>query len=290
MTKNVEWNGITPDESQEFEICIQGPSYPDTPNCKKIDYQGGDLTWPNLIPGDYTVTESALGSSWKTPVIDDSVAAVPINGGQGTATVDNERELGSLKVTKNVEWNGITPDESQEFEICIQGPSYPDTPNCKKIDYQGGDLTWPNLIPGDYTVTESALGSSWKTPVIDDSVAAVPINGGQGTATVDNERELGSLKVTKNVEWNGITPDESQEFEICIQGPSYPDTPNCKKIDYQGGDLTWPNLIPGGYTVDGVGARAVRGRRRSLTTPLPRSRSMVVRARRRSTTSASWVR
>ncbi len=224
----VDWNGTTPDESQTFEICIQGPSFPNGDEagaCKTIDYEGGDLTWSNLIPGEYTVSESALGSSWKTPVIDDSNATVPADGGEGTATVDNERKLGGLTVTKSVEWNGITPDESQTFEICIQGPSFPNGDEagaCKTIDYEGGDLTWSNLIPGEYTVSESALGSSWKTPVIDDSNATVPADGGEGTATVDNERKLGGLTVTKSVEWNGITPDESQTFEICIQGPSFP--------------------------------------------------------------------
>ncbi|WP_319643690.1 hypothetical protein [Methanovulcanius yangii] len=43
----------------------------------------------DLIPGTYTVTESALGSEWEVPVIDDSGATVT-SGGVGTATVTNE--------------------------------------------------------------------------------------------------------------------------------------------------------------------------------------------------------
>ena len=41
-------------------------------------------------------------------MIDDSTAIVPSDGGaNGTATVDNERKLGGLTITKSVEWNGI---------------------------------------------------------------------------------------------------------------------------------------------------------------------------------------
>ena len=58
-----------------------------------------------------------------------------------TCTILNEL-VGLGEVTKSVEWNGITPDEEQEFEICITGPSYPTTANCKTIGYDGGDLTW----------------------------------------------------------------------------------------------------------------------------------------------------
>ena len=201
ITKSVEWNGITPDEEQEFEICITGPSYPTTPNCKTIGYDGGDLTWSNLIPGEYTVTESTLGSQWKTPVIDDSEAIVPTDGGtNGTATVDNERKLGSLKVTKTVDWNGVEPAGS--FEICIEGPSYPaeseDPDACQTVGSDGGVLTWIDLIPGAYTVTETDPGNQW-TVTVDDSLAVVPTDGGEGTATVDNEWNVGDLQILKSL-------------------------------------------------------------------------------------------
>ncbi|WP_319643687.1 hypothetical protein [Methanovulcanius yangii] len=85
--------------------------------------------------------------------------------------VTNEYILGSLEVTKDVIWNGVTPDGTL-FEICITGPSYP-SGDCKSTT--GGVLRWDDLIPGTYTVTESALGSEWEVPVIDDSGATVTV-------------------------------------------------------------------------------------------------------------------
>ena len=154
------------------------------------------------------MTESALGSQWKTPVIDDSEATVPADGGSnGTATVDNERKLGSLEVTKTVDWNGVEPAGS--FEICIEGPSYPaeseDPDACQTIGSGGGVLTWIDLIPGAYTVTETDPGSQW-TVTVDDSLAAVPTDGGEGTATVDNEWNVGDLQILKSLSNPNVAP------------------------------------------------------------------------------------
>jgi hypothetical protein len=126
-------------------------------------------------------------------------AIVPADGGQVAKTITNTRKLGSLEVTKTVNWNGVTPIPGQTFEICITGPSYPTTGNCKTADFDGTVLTWTGLIPGDYTVTETDPGTSWTTPVITDSPATVPTDGGQATATVENAWALGSLKISKTL-------------------------------------------------------------------------------------------
>jgi hypothetical protein len=92
--------------------------------------------------------------------------------------------LGQLEVTKVVDWNGVTPDPSQSFEICIAGPSYTE-PSCKTAGYNGGVLTWPNLIPGEYTVTETDPGVQW-TVVAPAEPVTVPADGGVGSASVLN--------------------------------------------------------------------------------------------------------
>jgi hypothetical protein len=244
VTKTVNWNGVTPDEGQTFEICITGPSHI-TPDCKTADNDGSVLTWSNLIPGNYTVTETDPGTMW-TVVVSDSPAAVPPDGGTGYASVSNTHKLGILEVTKTVNWNGVTPEGGQTFEICITGPSHT-TPNCQAIGYEGGTLTWSNLTHGNYTVAETDPGTMW-TVVVSGSPAVVPPSGGTVSASVSNTRKLGGLEVTKTVNWNGITPDEGQTFEICITGPSHI-TPDCKIADYDGEVLTWSNLLPGNYSV-----------------------------------------
>ncbi len=244
VTKVVDWNGVAPDTQQTFQICITGPSYPNG-NCQPAAYDGGALLWDNLIPGDYGVSEEALGSEWIVTIAP-SQLTVPADGAPVGASIVNRRKLGGLNVTKVVNWNGTTPDETQSFEICITGPSFPGG-NCQTADYDGATLTWAGLIPGDYTVSETAPGSAWAVTV-DNATATVPTNGGSGDATITNTRRRGSLTVAKVVNWNGLTPDQAKTFQICISGPSFP-AGDCKTADFDGGALQWNDLVPGSYSV-----------------------------------------
>jgi hypothetical protein len=244
VTKVVNWNGTTPDETQSFEICITGPSFPGG-DCQTADYDGATLTWTGLIPGGYTVSETAPGSAWAVTV-DSATATVPTNGGAGTATITNTRRRGSLTVAKVVNWNGLTPDQAKTFQICISGPSFL-AGDCKTADFDGGALQWNDLIPGSYDVTESNPGVEW-TVQVTGSPAVVSADGSGASASVLNTRKLGSLKVTKTVNWNGVQPDSNQSFTICIAGPSYTNG-DCKSVGFSGGVLTWKDLIPGIYSV-----------------------------------------
>ncbi|RME42297.1 MAG: hypothetical protein D6791_18115 [Chloroflexi bacterium] len=131
----------------------------------------------------YTVTETSPGAEW-TVSGSPTTVTVPTDGGTGTATISNTRKLGSLEVTKVVNWNGVTPDTGQTFEICITGASYP-SGNCQNADYDGGVLSWNNLIPGVYTVTETSPGAEW-TVSGSPTTVTVPTDGGTGTATITN--------------------------------------------------------------------------------------------------------
>jgi hypothetical protein len=243
VNKAVNWQGAVPG-SNSFQICIKGPSYPDTPNCKSIGATGGDLTWEYLLPGDYTVSETTPDTlRW---VVQGSGVTVSVpTGATASSKITNTYLYGKLVVDKHVIWNGVTPT-NQNFTLCIKGPSYPGG-DCKVIGPQGGSLTWSDLLPGSYTVTEQATGSEWVTQV-SGSPAVVPNDGTTATVNVTNTRKLGSLEVTKSVVWNNVNPDANQVFTICIQGPSYPEK-NCKPLNYLGGVLTWTDLIPGSYSV-----------------------------------------
>jgi uncharacterized repeat protein (TIGR01451 family) len=246
VTKTVDWNGVTPDPTQVFTICIEGPSYPSGDGCQEVGSSGGTLSWGDLIPGDYTVAETDPGSAWNV-AITGSPATVPDDGGSASAGVTNARKLGSLEVTKTVDWKGVTPDPNQTFTICIEGPSYPSGDGCQVVGYSGGTLFWDDLVPGVYTVTETSPDNLWRV-TITGSPATVPDDGGSAGAGVTNTRKLGSLEVVKAVNWSGVTPDESQQFEICIEGPSYLGG-DCQTVGYGGGALSWEGLIPGVYTV-----------------------------------------
>ena len=244
VTKFVNWNGTTPDPAKTFAICITGPSY-GAPNCQNVDFDGGTLRWPKLIPGDYVVSEPDPGSNWLVTI---TSSPVTVHGGSPSAqaSVTNTLQRDGLTVTKVADWNGITPDPGQSFTICIAGPSYPDG-SCQNVGYLGGVLRWPDLLPGAYSVNEADAGPLWST-IVDGSPVTVGSDGGVGTATVVNTRKLGSLEVTKTVDWNGAPEDPSQTFQICITGPSYP-SDNCQTVGSSGGTVLWGNLIPGSYVV-----------------------------------------
>ncbi|MDH7596283.1 MAG: hypothetical protein QHG98_00855, partial [Methanothrix sp.] len=120
---------------------------------------GGEYTFTNLPVGEYTISEtppagwSVTGSGQKVQVNKDKTAE---------AIITNKRDTGSLKVTKTVDWNGATPDNTKTFEICIRGPSYPNG-NCKTAS--GEPLIWYNLLPGNYIVTETSPGAEWDVTI-----------------------------------------------------------------------------------------------------------------------------
>ncbi|MGI6209145.1 MAG: MSCRAMM family protein, partial [Anaerolineae bacterium] len=253
ITKVVNWNGVTPDTNQTFQICISGPSYP-TGDCQTYGYNGGTLAWENLEPGDYTITETAPVGFWAAPVIDPATGVVTVVVDQtATATVTNAYVPGSLQVTKVVNWSGVTPQIGQTFEICITGPSYP-SGACQTADYDGAVLAWSNLIPGTYTVAETNPGANWT--VTGSGVTVNVPSGGAGSAEVTNTFLPGSLTVTKTVDWNGVTPVDGQAFTVCIKGPSFPtgnEAGACQVVSAPDWSAVWSPLLPGQYTVSEQG-------------------------------------
>jgi hypothetical protein len=153
-------------------------------------------------------------------------------------------QTGSLDITKVVDWNGVQPNEAVIFEICIEGPSYLNG-GCQIVDWDGGTMNWPDLIPGEYIVTEiEAIG--WTTVVPPDPVIVSP--GETAEAYVVNTLNRGTITVTKVVDWNGVTPDPAQTFTLCIDSGLL-EVPRCGGVGYAGGPVTFGDLIPGAYSV-----------------------------------------
>jgi uncharacterized repeat protein (TIGR01451 family) len=252
VTKTVNWNGVTPDAGQTFEICITGPSYPTTPDCKTLGAAGGTLTWDNLVPGVYTVRETDPGSAW-TVVGSDASATVTV-ATPGQAAITNTRKLGAFTVAKVVNWNGVTPSGPVTFTVCVNGALLAQ-PVCKDLHAENGWMqAWDGLAPGDYAISE-APGDEWEA-VIEPATVTIAPDGTPSAAVVrvTNTRKLGSLIVTKAVDWNGV-PERPVTFRICIAGPSPSLASSCKDFASPDG-LTqeWINLAPGKYTVREEGA------------------------------------
>ncbi len=263
VAKTVSLDGADPSEAPEntFHICVSGPSYPDVQECKDIT-GGSSATWSNLLPGDYNVQETNQSSEWTVTYTGGQIHTVD-TGEPETAEVVNTLKHGDLTIAKQFDWQGVGPDdqpESVNFFICIKGPSYPNGTEagaCKPVGKTTTYVSWTDLIPGDYNVGEyqpsggATVDSlpAWHVTSTSSSVhVAAADDGDPAAATITNQYQLGTLDVTKVVHWGAQAPDTSQTFEICIAGPSYP-AGNCKDADYDGGILSWSNLIPGNYSV-----------------------------------------
>lgn len=117
-------------------------------------------------------------------------------------------ERGSLNVTKSIEWGKVTPFNST-FEICIQGPSYLDG-DCQNVTYNGGTISWKNLIPGVYNITETDPGTQWSVVVEPEKVTVVTNQTASANVT-NTYKTTADIDVVKTAilrgEGQGCTPD-----------------------------------------------------------------------------------
>lgn len=124
---------------------------------------------------------------------------------------------GSLEVTKVVNWNGVRENENQTFEICISGPSYPtgsEQGACQEADFDGTTLTWTDLVPGEYNVSETDPGDLWTTT----GEGNVSVASNQ-TATVEitnTHDEAGRIFFRKVVSGEGDPENPDQTFIINV--------------------------------------------------------------------------
>jgi len=118
----------------------------------------GVYAFGNLVAGAYTVIEEAQNGWRQTYPGGDGSHSVTL-GNEDAGEIDfGNQQLGNLDVHKVVDWNGVA-EEPVAFTICIQGPSFPTTPDCKTVGSTAGwTASWADLIPGAYTVTETGGG------------------------------------------------------------------------------------------------------------------------------------
>lgn len=255
ITKYVDWKDFPVDQNQTFVICITGPSFESIDvegACQETDYDGGELVWNNLLIGGYSITEQDPGTGWTVEYSGDGIVTIEPNG-QHTRYITNTHDplpRGSVEVTKKVDWADVTPDENQTFTICLIDAQQVE--DCKTFDYDGGTLTWDNLLYGSYTVMEKTgdLGDVWT--VSGDQGIMVNVNGeGTPSATIVNTHDplpRGSLKVIKVINWSNAQPTDVN-FRICVIGPSHPDGWCNYVTNPDGGMLEWNDLLLGEYQV-----------------------------------------
>lgn len=173
VTKLVDWNGFPPPSpAPEFNICLTGTSAASNTvavppagyhQCVQLahgeSYTFTDLETDNI---SYSLSEPDLSAEF----IATGLGPISVVKGQTTsATITNSYtpSTGTLTIQKNAEGG-----EDVTFNFTVSGPSVNTS-----FNVQGGGLyTFPDLKPGDYTVTE-ILTDDWDLTGITCSNATV---------------------------------------------------------------------------------------------------------------------
>ena len=171
----------------------------------------------NLIPDDYTVTEDTSLNPEGMAISGEAVQTVTVTANNTanipTAEFTNDRTaVGSLKVKKNVTLNGEATtgtevDGTYSFQILNKDGEVAGTAEITIENGVSNEVQVDKLKIGTYTVMEvtenNPLGVSLvgengvEVEVTENNAANVPM------AEFTNNKEVGSLKVKKNVTVNG---------------------------------------------------------------------------------------
>ncbi len=178
----------------------------------------GVITFDNLTPGAYTLSETDPGENWTVTYSTETITIVANQ--TATATVTNSYtkpapQLGKAEITKTV-----VGDDAPEaiFEITL-------TPNegdpITKTIIGAGVLTFDDLTPGTYTLSETHPGENWTVMYSTETITIVANQTAKATITNTYAKqvvpsELGSVVVTKVV----VGDPPTATYEIGLIGPA----------------------------------------------------------------------
>ncbi len=193
----------------------------------------GQVTFSDLMPGNYTLSES-LQDGWyqsniacgqETGTDADNSHTVVLGAGENITCYVGNYQSGSIVVTKRVvnPDGGEVVDTSTEFPFAVGGSS--DTPTL--TDDESHTFV---VAPGLHTVTETTnenydfVGCS--EGIAGDTFAGttVTVTSGQ-TVNVDctNKQKKATITVVKDVvKYDGSTVDDTHEFEVTLDGIAKP--------------------------------------------------------------------
>ena len=261
-----------PDDSQDFAYTSGELGAFDLDDDGSEPAVGGGLpsflAFDFLIPGTYLVTETAV-SGWDLTglVINDPDSGSSINLMTGVATIDldageeitvtyTNTKRGSITVVKNA-----LPDNAADFSFTSTIPSNPSFSLDDDSDPALSDtVTFSDLIPTTYTITEAAL-AGWKltdlviveampansTINLVTGVATIVVDPGEAVTVTFTNTKLGSILVTKV-----SSPDDTQDFSFTTSGDGLTDF----SLDDDGGvdsslldTKLFSDLLPRSYTI-----------------------------------------
>jgi LPXTG-motif cell wall-anchored protein len=253
VTKVVEGTD-TPDD-HEFEICVSRIPGGD-PRCETVVGEG-TVTFEDLRPGDYVVTESDPGPMF---TVEGSGATVTVESETTAATtvtntwIPASNEFGRVEVAKVVTGDGA-PTVDDTYEICLTGPDPSTAEICKTVVGQG-TVSFERLVPGTYAVAETASDGDYIATITPTTVDVTV--GGSATATVTNTyTEEESLPPTPpEVLPPEVLPPTVPDTPVTPEAPVTPETPATPAAPEAPADVAAQTALPATGSEGGIAAIA----------------------------------
>ena len=248
VTKTVNGTGAEADREFEFTLTLENAddvivdnTYETSEGTLTVENgeatftlkDGETLTVYGIPEGtDYTVTEDDYSANgYETTSTGDSSEIVA--GETAKAEFTNHRDVGSLKITKNVEGNGEdAPNALTEFDVTValtaptgvtltgtwtQGEKNGNVAASNTFTLKDGEsVTLSGLPTGTaYTITEADYAENGYVSSIDPATG--DITDGATAVTVTNTMNVGDLRVTKTVNGTGAEADREFEFTLTLE-------------------------------------------------------------------------
>jgi len=206
----------------------------------------GVITFDNLKPGHYTVSETDPGANWEVIYSTTTIEVKAHKTAKATVTntyTEPAPALGKAEITK-----AVVGDDAPErvFEITL-------TPNegdpITKTIIGAGVITFDDLTPGTYTLSETDPGENWTVTYSTETITIVANQTAKATVTNTYVKqvvppELGSVVVTKAVVGNPPTAT----YEIGLVGPAPAQTERWLTV-VGAGEVVFDALPVGTYAV-----------------------------------------
>jgi len=222
------------------------------------DNNGGteeSISFNNLIPGNYTVTENNK-SGWSLteivcsdqtqPNIQGKNVTVSLEFGETVTCTFKNLQLGIIYGEKYNDKNGNNRDDSNEEDLSgwtiFIDENYNeelDNEETSTITNYGGDYSFNNLMPGEYRICE-VQKSGWYSSLPNQATCqstTINTNGGDVDEVSFGNREFGSIRVCKViVDAQGNLSNGSE-----LPGVNF-------QINWTGGKGLAPTIFTSGYT------------------------------------------
>ena len=248
-TNNRKLGDFTVYKKDQDEQALADAVFTLTPSGGGTSYIGtgspsGVHTWTGLPTGNYILAETTVPTGYNA---DPSLPKQVTVGEGSNASIDviNNIKLGSLIVTKVKTSDHTVRLEGVEFALYKDSISSSNKIGDNKFTNPSGNVSWTDLVPGDYILVEVATLIGYEMPV-DNETEFELLPGEIQTLMVENDTTPISITVYKRDKYYGTLVDGAV-FNL-YNGTLVNGLPQGAPIDTQvsvGGEATFHNLVLG---------------------------------------------